>query len=238
MIQKEIDENRTREEKIRSLDEFLTWHPKLEIQDFYKWLYFGEFGEIAVQEFYSERKNAPTLHSMLQELQNELESESLRTRVWEPLGFSQRYIKVYLTPYFKLEYPLMRIVNLMQRSSAFQGYRMRFKLDWILLKDEIVSRNIGFTKQEFINFEDRIQFHQLPELDFSDTFKKEYPASNRIVAAKLFFEYFPEFAQENKGFRLFDDVLPSSVEKKEDELEILAAEEDEKSYSRWEGEAL
>lgn len=56
MIHREIDENRTREEKISSLNQFLTGHPNLEIQDFYKWLYFGEFGEIAIQEFFTEKK--------------------------------------------------------------------------------------------------------------------------------------------------------------------------------------
>lgn len=109
---------------------------------------------------------------MLEELRFDADNNISPENVWEPLGFSQRYLMVYLTPYYNMEYPLMRVVNLIQRSSAFQGYRMRFKLDWILLKDEIVSRNIGFSKQDFINFEDRIQFHQLPELDFSDTFKK------------------------------------------------------------------
>ncbi|EPG68249.1 hypothetical protein [Leptospira wolffii] len=228
MIHKEIDENRTREEKIASLDRFLAAHPLVEIQDLYKWLYYGEFGEITVQEFYTERKNAPELHSMLEDLRQDAEKDRTRRIVWEAQGFSQRYLMIYLTPYFNLEYPLMRIVNLMQRSSAFQGYRMRFKLDWILLKDEIVSRDMGITKQDFINFEDRIQFHQLPELDFSDTFKQHYPAAKRIVAAKLFFEYFPEFIQEPTGFTLLEDVVVS--QEPEDEEDI--------AYPRWEGEAL
>ncbi|EQA36370.1 hypothetical protein LEP1GSC047_2771 [Leptospira inadai serovar Lyme str. 10] len=230
MIHREIDENRTREEKISSLNQFLTGHPNLEIQDFYKWLYFGEFGEIAIQEFFTEKKNAPTLHSMLEGLKADSQLKTIPERVWEPLGFSQRYLMVYLTPYSRLEYPLMRIVNLMQRSSAFQGYRMRFKLDWIMLKDEIVSRDIGFSKQDFINFEDKIQFHQLPELDFTDSFKAYYPASYRIIATKLFFEYFPEFVQEPRGFHLLEDVpMVQLVESNEDEEMI---------YPRWEGEAL
>ncbi|TGK17200.1 hypothetical protein EHO61_12320 [Leptospira fluminis] len=230
MIHKEIDENRTREEKILSLNRFLEGHPELEIQDFYKWLYFGEFGEIVLQEFFGEKKNAPALHSMLEDLNADADLEKVPETVWEPLGFSQRYLMVYLSPYVKLEYPLMRIVNLMQRSSAFQGYRMRFKLDWILLKDEIVSRNTAFSKQEFVNFEDRIQFHQLPELDFTDLFKSRYPASYRIVASKLFFEYFPEFAQEPKGFRLMDDIPLSDHNVKNEDAEMI--------YPRWEGEAL
>ncbi|TGK00896.1 hypothetical protein EHO59_13320 [Leptospira semungkisensis] len=228
MIHKEIDENRTREEKISSLNRFIELHPLVEIQDLYKWLYYGEFGEIVIQEFYSEKKTAPVLHSMLEGLRSDSDLNLAPERVWEPLGFSQRYLMVYLTPYYNLEYPLMRVVNLIQRSSAFQGYRMRFKLDWILLKDEIVSRNMGFSKQDFINFEDRIQFHQLPELDFSDSFKVNYPATTRIVATKLFFEYFPEFSQEPKGFTLLEDEAGSSVPEEEEEI----------VYPRWEGEAL
>ncbi|TGL38432.1 hypothetical protein EHQ53_16780 [Leptospira langatensis] len=228
MIHKEIDDNRTREEKISSLNRFIELHPLVEIQDLYKWLYYGEFGEIVIQEFYSEKKTAPVLHSMLEGLRSDSDLDLSPERVWEPLGFSQRYLMIYLTPYYNLEYPLMRVVNLIQRSSAFQGYRMRFKLDWILLKDEIVSRNMGFSKQDFINFEDRIQFHQLPELDFSDTFKTNYPAASCIVATKLFFEYFPEFAQEPKGFTLLEDEAGSSVPEEEEEV----------VYPRWEGEAL
>ncbi|TGK05296.1 hypothetical protein EHO57_01020 [Leptospira langatensis] len=228
MIHKEIDDNRTREEKISSLNRFIELHPLVEIQDLYKWLYYGEFGEIVIQEFYSEKKTAPVLHSMLEGLRSDSDLDLSPERVWEPLGFSQRYLMIYLTPYYNLEYPLMRVVNLIQRSSAFQGYRMRFKLDWILLKDEIVSRNMGLSKQDFINFEDRIQFHQLPELDFSDTFKTNYPAASCIVATKLFFEYFPEFAQEPKGFTLLEDEAGSSVPEEEEEV----------VYPRWEGEAL
>ncbi len=226
MIHREIDDNRTREEKIGNLNRFIEAHPIVEIQDLYKWLYYGEFGEVAVQEFYTERKNAPALHSMLEDLRVDAEKDRSPEIVWEPQGFSQRYLMIYLTPYYNLDYPLMRVVNLIQRSSAFQGYRMRFKLDWILLKDEIVSRDLGFTKQDFINFEDRIQFHQLPELDFSDTFKAAYPVAKRIVATKLFFEYFPEFAQEPKGFTLLEDV----------ELPSEQTEEEAIVYARWEGE--
>lgn len=202
MIQREIDDNKTREEKIKFLEQYLQYHPVFEIVDLYKWLYYGEFGEVEKQEFYSEQiEVVPELQSILDDLKAE-EGKPYSEMVWEPLGFSQRYLLIYLTPYVKRDYPLKRLVNLMQRSSAFQGYRMRFKLDWIILKDIITEKMPVFTKQEFNDFEDRIGFQQLPDVELSNTYKSAYPSSFRVVSAKLFYEYFPEFVKESKGFSL------------------------------------
>ncbi|MCG6193978.1 hypothetical protein LFX25_12060 [Leptospira sp. FAT2] len=216
MIQREIDDNKTREEKIEFLDRFLIYHPVFEIADLYKWLYYGEFGEIEKQEFYTEQTEiVPELQSIIDDLKSE-EGKLYPERVWEPLGFSQRYLLIYLTPYAKRDYPLKRLVNLIQRSSAFQGYRMRFKLDWIILKDLITERMPVFTKQEFNDFEDRIGFQQLPDVEPSETYKKAYPYKFRVVSAKLFYEYFPEFVKEPKGFSL----LMKMKEEGEPELEL------------------
>ncbi|TGL68551.1 hypothetical protein [Leptospira kmetyi] len=216
MIQREIDDNKTREEKIEFLEQYLNYHPVFEIADLYKWLYYGEFGEIEKQEFYSDHTEiVPELQSILDDLKAE-EGKPYPERVWEPLGFSQRYLLIYLTPYAKRDYPLKRLVNLIQRSSAFQGYRMRFKLDWIILKDLITERMPVYTKQEFNDFEDRIGFQQLPDVDLSATYKSAYPSSFRVVSAKLFYEYFPEFVREPRGFSL----LMKMKEEGEPELEL------------------
>lgn len=216
MIQREIDDNKTREEKIAFLDQFIQYHPVFEIPDLYKWLYYGEFGEIEKQEFYTDHtEEVPELQSILDDLKSE-EGKNYPDRVWEPLGFSQRYLLIYLSPYAQRDYPIKRLVNLIQRSSAFQGYRMRFKLDWIILKDLITEKNPVFTKQEFNDFEDRIQFQQLPDVSFSHTYLGAYPSKFRIVSAKLFYEYFPEFVREPKGFSL----LTRMKEEGEPELEL------------------
>ncbi|ALE38667.1 hypothetical protein KQY10_12340 [Leptospira interrogans] len=209
MIQREIDDNKTREEKIGFLEQYLEYHPVFEIADLYKWLYYGEFGEVEKQEFYSDRTEVvPELQSILDDLKLE-EGKPYPDRIWEPLGFSQRYLLVYLRPYTQRDYPLKRLVNLIQRSSAFQGYRMRFKLDWIILKDLITERMPVFNKQEFNDFEDRIGFQQLPDVELSSSYKNAYPASFRVVSAKLFYEYFPEFVKEPKGFSLLTDSKES-----------------------------
>ncbi|EKQ90381.1 hypothetical protein LEP1GSC101_2110 [Leptospira borgpetersenii str. UI 09149] len=221
MIQREIDDNKTREEKIKFLEQYLQDHPVFEVVDLYKWLYYGEFGEVEKQEFYSEEiEVVPELQSILNDLKAE-EGKSYSERVWEPLGFSQRYLLVYLTPYVKRDYPLKRLVNLMQRSSAFQGYRMRFKLDWIILKDIITEKMPVFTKQEFNDFEDRIGFQQLPDVELSDTYRNAYPASFRVVSAKLFYEYFPEFVKEPQGFSLLTEM----GREREPELELSKQED-------------
>ncbi|EMJ96289.1 hypothetical protein [Leptospira alstonii] len=216
MIQREIDDNKTRREKLEVLEQFLQDHPVFEIADLYKWLYSGEFGEVEKQEFYSDQAEVvPELQSILDDLKSE-EGKPSPEKVWEPLGFSQRYLLIYLTPYAKRDYPLKRLVNLIQRSAAFQGYRMRFKLDWIILKDLITEKMPVFTKQEFNDFEDQIGFQQLPDVELSNTYKSAYPASFRIVSAKLFYEYFPEFVKEQKGFSL----LMKMKEEGEPELEV------------------
>lgn len=221
MIQREIDDNKTREEKIKFLEQYLQYHPVFEVVDLYKWLYYGEFGEVEKQEFYSDQVEVvPELQSILDDLKAEKDRPYPEV-VWEPLGFSQRYLLVYLTPYVKRDYPLKRLVNLMQRSSAFQGYRMRFKLDWIILKDIITEKMPVFTKQEFNDFEDRIGFQQLPDVELSNTYKSAYPASFRVVSAKLFYEYFPEFVKEPQGFSLLVEIGGE----RESELELSKRED-------------
>ncbi|EMO54877.1 hypothetical protein [Leptospira noguchii] len=235
MIQREIDDNKTKEEKIGFLEQYLEYHPVFEIADLYKWLYYGEFGEAEKQEFYSDRTEVvPELQSILDDLKSE-EGKPYPDRIWEPLGFSQRYLLVYLSPYAQRDYPLKRLVNLIQRSSAFQGYRMRFKLDWIILKDLITERMPVFTKQEFNDFEDRIGFQQLPDVEVSGSYKNAYPASFRVVSAKLFYEYFPEFVREPKGFSLLTDVKEDNEsDSKQKQTFVTEAEEPiiQKKHSR------
>lgn len=178
------------------VSKFLDRHPQLEIQDLYKWLYFGEFGYEDQNSFLKARKAIPKLQQMLDEIDNEKEMESQIDLVWEPMGCSHRFISVHITPYFNRFCPLVRLVNIMERSPAFRGSRMQFKLDWSLVKEYALSMYPQWTKDDFYQFEDRIGFHQLPSLDFSELYLTQHPYKYRIVSQKLFFEYFPEFMDD------------------------------------------
>ena len=118
------------------------------------------------------------------------------------MGLAQRFVMVFITPYSQAECPINRIVNLMERAPAFRGTRMHFKLDWAFLKDYIIRTSDKFSKQDFYGFEDRINFHQLPDVPFTKRFRELKPYNYRVIPRKLFFDFFPEF--DNK-----EDILPT-----------------------------
>jgi hypothetical protein len=186
-----------RTEKIYLVSKFLDQNPNIEIQDLYKWLYYGEFGYEEQNAFLRAKKNIPKLQQLIDEIEDEREENIHSGSVWKPVGCSHKFVMVYVTPYFERECPLVRLVNLMERSSAFAGSRMQFKLDWGIIKEYALSMNENWSKDDFYQFEDRIGFHQLPIISFSEEFMEHHPYKFRIISQKLFFEYFPEFYEES-----------------------------------------
>lgn len=181
------------EEKLYMVSQFLDEYPKLEIQDLYKWLYYGEFGYEEGNTFLKAKKQVPKLQQILDEIQDEKLKEYDYPGVWKPMGCAHKFVMVYLTPYAEKDCPLLRIVNLMERSPAFSGSRMQFKLDWGIIKEFVLKEKPEWNKDDFYQFEDRIGFHQLPILHFTDAFHEYHPFKYRVVSQKLFFDYFPEF---------------------------------------------
>jgi hypothetical protein len=196
-MQSERESSLTHKEKLFLITKFTEEHPEAEIQDFYKWLYFGEFGIEEYNTLMSGKKQIPELHVLLSEIKIETGLDHSASKLWEPLGVSARFIKVFVSPYFVKDCPIKRLVNLIERSPAFRGARMTFKLDWNMLKDVVTELRPDLTRRDFINFEERINFHQLPELGFTDAFKVANPLHYRVVSQKLFFDYFPEYVDES-----------------------------------------
>ncbi len=186
----------THKEKLFLITSFSEVHPYAAIQDYYKWLYYGEFGMEEFNNLMSAKKQVPELHVILSEIKKEGTIDHSESKLWEPLGISGRFIKVYVSPYYLKDCPIKRLVNLIERSPAFKGSRMTFKLDWNILKDVITELRPELTRKEFINFEERINFHQLPELSFTEEFVAANPRHFRIISQKLFFDYFPEYAED------------------------------------------
>ncbi len=191
------------QEKLFLITEFLELHPEAEIQDIYKWLYFGEFGEAERNAFYSSTKFVPELHVLLSEIKKESVDQETSKLLWEPMGVSARFLKVYLSPYYHRECPLKRLVNLMERSPAYRGSRMTFKLDWNHVKDVVSEMRPEFSKKQFTEFEEQINFHQLPDVSHTEFYLNKTPYAFRVISQKLFFSYFPEFVDESV-FHPFD----------------------------------
>jgi len=184
--------------------DYLEKHPEGTLQDLYKWLFLGEFGVPEKNIFFSGSKAVPELHSLLAEIKKDSLLPDPCQVLWEPLGISGRFVKVFLTPYYFRDCPLNRLVNLMERSPAYRGSRMTFKLDWNLLKEKILTLGEFWTKRDFIEFEEEVNFHQLPDLPHSEAFLEKNPYAYRVVSQNLFFDYFPEYI-DNSVFHPFDD---------------------------------
>ncbi|NCN08804.1 MAG: hypothetical protein GW938_03050 [Leptospira sp.] len=194
----ERDSILSRQEKIFLTANFLDHYTEIEIIDLYKWLYFGEFGYEAQNTFLKASKKIPPLQMLLDQIEDERAFGNFSEIVWEPMGTSHKFVSVFVTQYYLKECPLVRLINLMERSSAFRGSRMQFKLDWTIAKEYALSMKPNWTKDDFYQFEDRIGFHQLPILDYSEKYLENYSYKNRIISQKLFFEYFPEFYDDTR----------------------------------------
>ena len=164
-----------------------------ELQDLYKWLYYGEFGSEDHSGYLRQEKRLPELEYLLADIKSEHNKTTLSERVWIPMGLSERFIMVHVSQYYKAELPLKTLAGLMDRSSAFRGTRVYFKLDWSFIKEYLIHRQRRFDKEDFYIFEDRINFHQLPNVDFTREYKAFNPDRYRIVPRKLFFDFFPEY---------------------------------------------
>ncbi len=189
------------EQKIFAIKKFLIANPFYELQDLYRWLYFGEFGFEDQMSYLKKDRGKPELIKILDDIKSE-QGKLIAEKIWEPMGLSQRFVMVFVTRYEEKKCPIMRLVNLIERSPAFRGTRMQFKLDWAFLKDYVIRTSGRFTRQDFYGFEDRINFHQLPNEDFTAKFKSQRPEKYRIVPRKLFFDFFPEFDT-------MEDILPT-----------------------------
>lgn len=185
------------EQRLFSLQKFINDHPYFELQDLYKWLYFGEFGYEEQVSYLKKEKGKPELHKILDDIKLEKEINK-REIVWMPLGLSFRFIMVFVSEYHKRECPINRLINLMERTPAFQGTRMHFKLDWGFIKEYIIKNlKDKFVKQDFYGFEDRINFHSLPLIEFTNDYLNNNPEKYRVVPRKLFFDFFPEFQDQS-----------------------------------------
>ncbi|HMV45825.1 MAG TPA: hypothetical protein PK079_14740 [Leptospiraceae bacterium] len=191
------------DQRVFALRQFIEEHPYFELQDLYKWLYYGEFGYEEHISYLKKEKGHQELHKILEDIKYEQNMENLSDLIWKPMGLSQRFVMVFVTQYYKELCPLNRLVNLIERSPAFQGTRMHFKLDWSFVKDYVIrTQTHRFTKQDFYGFEDRINFHSLPLVSFTGTFMNKNPERYRVVPRKLFFDFFPEFNDNH-------DILPT-----------------------------
>lgn len=182
----------TNEQKVFFIQKFIEINPFYQLQDLYQWLYYGEFGSVMEKPDRPSARTKPELIKILEEIkmEKELEPDDI---VWESMGLGYRFVMVYLTPYYNRQCPLTRIINLLERSPAFRGTRVHFKLDWVFVKEYIIKNSNKFTKFDFYGFEDRYNFHQLPMIPYTDSYLKAKPKSYRVVPRKLFFEFFPEF---------------------------------------------
>lgn len=193
MIGKDSEQYVSRGSKIFLLQNFISKYPHAEIWDIYSWLWYGEFGVVDTSSSVTSILKLPLLQTYLDYIDNEKSFTEFPTDVWEPLGMSHKFILVYITNYYNLGYPLKRLINLHERSVAFSGSKMQFKLDWNLAKDTVNIMIPELQKDAFYKFEDENNFHTIPDPEWSLSFKEKNPYYFTIVSQKLFFDYFPEF---------------------------------------------
>ena len=75
------------EQRVFALNKFIEAHPYFELQDLYKWLYYGEFGYEEHITYLKKDKSQPELHKILDDIKYEQNMENLSDLIWKPMVF-------------------------------------------------------------------------------------------------------------------------------------------------------
>lgn len=173
------------DDKVKLANWFYQHYDSFSVQDIYTWLWIGEFG-------YSELPKSD-LYSLKEDIRLATINPPKIKEIWEPLGLSKKFIKINLSFYYELGYPLKKLIEFVNEVQEIQKVdRLTFKNNWNLMKIQF-----DFTKkitlQDFHSFEEKVPFHMTPFLGFTEEFLKEFSPYYRIVSFESFFRTYPEF---------------------------------------------
>ncbi len=172
------------DEKLKRAEWFYNQYKNFSIQDIYSWLWLGEFG---YHEFPDN-----DLSSLKQEIwKAKLNPSSIR-KVWEPLGISQKFVKINIDIFFDLGYPLKRLIDLVNKMKEYTTMdKLGFRSAWNLMKVQLdIMKKVTIT--DFQVFQENVPFFILPYYPFTEEFEKEFGKYYRIVPLEDFFRFYPE----------------------------------------------
>jgi hypothetical protein len=190
------------DEKLRFADWFYNYYTKYTAQDVYSWLWIGEFGyeEYPLTDLFILREGVRMAY---------LNPSRIR-KIWEPLGISKKFVKVNLDLYFDAGYPLLRLIDLVEKSKEHKQIdKLTFKMNWNLMKMQL-NFTQPVTLRDMNEFQEKIAFHMTPYYPFTEEFQKEFGYYYRIVPLQQFFDYFPECINDYP--ELFIDVVKNELE--------------------------
>lgn len=171
------------DEKIRFVSWFYDNYSNYTVQDLYSWLWLGEFGYPELPE--------NDLATLREDIRKARVFPSKVRKLWEPLGVSQKFLKINIDLYFDAGYPLKRLLDLVSRAKEETFEKLTFKNNWNLMKIQL-----DFTKPVTIGqmneFQEKIPFHMTPYMPFTEDFQKEFGRYYRIVRQDDFFSFYPE----------------------------------------------
>lgn len=85
---------------------------------------------------------------------------------------------------------------------------MSFKLDWNLLKETVLELRPELSRRDFINFEERINFHQLPALPYTEGYAEKIHLPTEWYLKNYFLIIFLSL-KTIQFFILFQEMNPS-----------------------------
>lgn len=173
--------------KTRTAEWFLKTYREAKASDIYQWLHEGEFG-------YRSQPDS-SLDRLTEDIRLARYAPPVYEGIWEPLGLSDRLIKVNVAFYSDAGCPLPRLIQLNERVQEIRPNSLRFKANWNFMKTEIVP-GMNVTLDQIHQFENEIPFHMTPAVNYSSEFLASYGRVYRIVPRRLFFQYFPEYRDD------------------------------------------
>ena len=195
-IKEKISEVDIRHQQINN---FFKDYKGFRVRDLYQWIWEGEFGNKKEVERLS-LKNLNTyiekIYTHEKKMQKRNEGKEVKKlKMWENLGLSGVFLKVYTFTYIETGCPLKRLVEMQNFSLLHRPDIFRFKKNWLFAKQSSIERKI-ISSSVFEDFERFIGFEMLPALDYYKEFLEKHPHNYVIVPTQLFTKYFPEYKQK------------------------------------------
>ena len=161
-------------------------HPKMDLQDVYKFLYQSEFGPNHLMTNSSAAKEY-----LLLEAQTKSESKNLPLR--EICSPDTSLLRINLQPFKEKNLLLDTLFICLEETAVkIQGSGIHFGETWKQVGELITEFSIPFTYESYQNFTKLMQEKNYPAVHHSQDYTTEYHPSYRIVLKSVFEKHFPD----------------------------------------------
>lgn len=160
-------------------------HPKMNIQDVYKFLFQSEFGP-------SHILTNPVAAKEYLLLEAQTKSENKNLPLLEFCSPDKSLLRINLQPFKEKNLSLDTLfICLQETAGVIKGNETHFKETWKQVGELVAEFSIPFTNDSYQDFTKLMQEKNYPAVHHSQDYTTEYHPSYRVVSKAVFEKHFP-----------------------------------------------